>query len=332
MEREPLRGSERLALPVREEAPPAGAWNPLISVVIPTLNAETLIGTCLRSVTNQTYREIEVIVVDGLSKDRTVEIAQQYTPHVYRYGPDQSKGRVYGGPYQRNYGAARARGDYIYLVDADMELTPKVLEACVDTMRRTGADTLIIPEEFHGTTFWARCKWLEKRCYRGDDTMEAPRLIKKTLWNAIGGVDPTMGGVEDRHMFRKLLAQGARIARTREIVWNNEGRLTLRGSWRKKYLYGKSALQYLRQAPTREAYREFTIFKAAYLHHWRLLSSHPLLTFGLLLLRSGEYVSVALGMLQSILSPRAPTTVILREEPTEVPAGVPAVPDRIFHA
>lgn len=289
-------------------------------MVIPTLNAEVLIGACLRSVVNQTYPNVETIVVDGFSNDRTVDIAKRYTPQVHLFGPDQTNGRVYGGPYQRNYGARRARGEYLYLVDADMELAPRVIEACIETIQRTGADTLIIPEEFHGTTFWAKCKWLEKRCYRGDDSMEAPRFIKKTLWDAVEGVDATMGGVEDRHMFRQFLAHGARVARIREIVWNNEGRLTLRGSWRKKYLYGTSALRYLRRAPAREAYREFTIFKGAYRRNWRLLARHPLLIAGFVVLRAGEYAATALGILASLFAwEEAP---VLHEGPRPPPPDV----------
>lgn len=276
---------------------------PLVSVVIPTLNAQQLIGNCLRSIAAQTYGHIEIIVVDGHSHDGTATIARQHTPHVYIYGPDQSKGRVYGGPYQRNYGAERARGKYIYLVDADMEPTPRVIEAAVEKLETTGADALIIPEEYHGTTFWAKCKWLEKRCYRGDDLMEAPRIISARAWQAIGGVDATLGGVEDREMFRKLKEQGWRVERIKEIVMNNEGRLTLLGSWKKKYLYGKSALKYWQRETPRSFYQQFTLLKGAYLRNWRFLFSHPVLLVGLLLLRIGEYVAAGLGILTSMIRP-----------------------------
>lgn len=273
---------------------------PMVSVVIPTLNAESLLGACLRSIKQQTYQNIEIIVVDGHSKDRTMEIALRYTSQVYAFGPDQSKGRVYGGPYQRNYGAERARGKYIYLVDADMEPTPRVIEAAVEKLEGTRADALIIPEEFHGTTFWAQCKWLEKRCYRGDDLMEAPRIISAEAWKAIGGVDATLGGVEDREMFRKIKEQGWRVERIRELVMNNEGRLTLLGSWRKKYLYGKSAMQYWQRETPLSFYQQFTLFKGAYMRNWRLLLSHPVLFFGFLFMRVGEYVAAGAGVLRSL--------------------------------
>lgn len=323
-------GVRSLAGQTNNEVEPARAIaGPLISVVVPTLNAEKLLPACLQSLKDQTYRNIEIIVVDGHSTDRTVEITKEFTDQVHVFGPDQSKGRVYGGPYQRNYGAAHARGDYIYLVDADMELTPRVIEAAVEKIRETGADTLIIPEEFHGTTFWAKCKWLEKRCYRGDDSMEAPRLIKKQLWDAIGGVNPTMGGVEDRHMFRQLLAHGAHVERIAEIVRNNEGKLTLWGSWRKKYLYGKSALRYLRQAPPNEAYREFTVFKTAYARNWRLLTQHPLLTGGFLVLRTGEYAATALGMLRSFFGQKQAAVHIIEGE-QHLPSPKAHPPTRVF--
>src|SRR5919108_5716122 len=94
---------------------------PLVSLIVPTLNAEHLIEACLRSIATQTYNNIEVIVVDGFSLDNTVTIAQRYA-RVYKYGPDQTKGRVFGAPAQRNFGVQHSRGEYVYYVDADMEL------------------------------------------------------------------------------------------------------------------------------------------------------------------------------------------------------------------
>lgn len=274
---------------------------PLVSIVIPTLNAASLIEKCLQSIKRQTYQQIEIIVVDGHSQDNTVAIAKRYTNEVYSFGPDQSHGRVYGGPYQRNYGANRARGEYIHLVDADMELTIRVTEACVIKLLATGADALIIPEQFHGTSFWARCKALEKQCYRDDDTMEAPRLVKKSAWDAIGGVDASLGGIEDRDLVRKLRDGGYKTERITEVVLNDEGQLTLLGSWKKKYLYGKAARRYLGKEQPGQIYQQFTPFKGAYLRHWKILIKHPLLFLGFVVMRTGEYISAALGITKSII-------------------------------
>jgi glycosyltransferase involved in cell wall biosynthesis len=51
---------------------------PLVSVIIPTKNSESTIDYCLRSIRGQTYTNIEVIVVDNYSRDKTEEVAQKY--------------------------------------------------------------------------------------------------------------------------------------------------------------------------------------------------------------------------------------------------------------
>ncbi|AEF97132.1 glycosyltransferase family 2 protein [Methanotorris igneus] len=55
----------------------------LVSVIIPTYNSEKTIGICLESIKNQTYKNIEIIVVDKFSNDNTVEIAKKYTDKVF---------------------------------------------------------------------------------------------------------------------------------------------------------------------------------------------------------------------------------------------------------
>ena len=53
---------------------------PLVTVVVPAYNTEKYIDKCLLSLLNQSYREIEVIVIDDGSKDRTNEICKKYEP------------------------------------------------------------------------------------------------------------------------------------------------------------------------------------------------------------------------------------------------------------
>jgi glycosyltransferase involved in cell wall biosynthesis len=56
---------------------------PRVSFAIPTLNNEDTLDECLRSIVNQEYPDIEIIIVDGYSKDRTIEIAKKYTNKIY---------------------------------------------------------------------------------------------------------------------------------------------------------------------------------------------------------------------------------------------------------
>ncbi|MFZ2256404.1 MAG: glycosyltransferase [Patescibacteria group bacterium] len=55
----------------------------LVSVIIPTKNSARTIGKCLESIQNQSYKDIEIIVVDNYSPDGTTDIARQYIDKVY---------------------------------------------------------------------------------------------------------------------------------------------------------------------------------------------------------------------------------------------------------
>jgi len=84
----------------------------MISVIIPTLEEERYIGKTLVRLL-KFAPEIEVIVVDGCSKDRTVEIAKQYTEKVFRI-------RERGISKAKNFGAKHAQGDILVFMDADV--------------------------------------------------------------------------------------------------------------------------------------------------------------------------------------------------------------------
>lgn len=99
-------------------------YNSLVSVIIATKNAQRFIGTCLETIKNQSYWNIEIIVVDNFSTDKTEEIVLNYTENFFEKGPERS--------VQRNFGAKKAKGKYILNVDADMELSENVVKECVE--------------------------------------------------------------------------------------------------------------------------------------------------------------------------------------------------------
>jgi glycosyltransferase involved in cell wall biosynthesis len=84
-----------------------------ISVVIPAYNAEKYIGQCIEGILHQTHKDLEIIVVDDGSTDRTAEIATAYSEVKLISQTNQ------GQSVARNVGAAAATGDYIHFMDAD---------------------------------------------------------------------------------------------------------------------------------------------------------------------------------------------------------------------
>lgn len=104
----------------------------VVSVIIPTHNAEDTICRALESVLAQTYPHVECIIVDDGSTDSTRERVQQYLPRVhYRYQHNQERSAA------RNHGLRVANGEFIAFLDADDYWMPAKLERQVQLFART---------------------------------------------------------------------------------------------------------------------------------------------------------------------------------------------------
>jgi glycosyltransferase involved in cell wall biosynthesis len=99
---------------------------PLVSVVMPAWNAEATIVEALRSVAAQTYRDLEIIIVDDGSTDATAALAREFSASDARA---RTVSRSNGGPAAaRNLGIAEVRGEWIALIDADDVWHPTKIE------------------------------------------------------------------------------------------------------------------------------------------------------------------------------------------------------------
>ena len=111
---------------------------PLISIVIPVYNGEAFIEETLRSVLKQTYRNLEVIVVDDGSKDRTALIVKKVVAEDsrvrYLYKENQGQSAA------RNHGLGEAKGEYVSFLDADNLLLHHACETFVKTAKQHDAD------------------------------------------------------------------------------------------------------------------------------------------------------------------------------------------------
>jgi glycosyltransferase involved in cell wall biosynthesis len=87
---------------------------PKVSFCIPTLNNEDTIDRCLKSISDQDYPDIEIIIVDGYSRDRTVDISLEYTSNIYH------DSGTYGSACQT--GVEHSKGCIIALFDSDIIL------------------------------------------------------------------------------------------------------------------------------------------------------------------------------------------------------------------
>lgn len=112
---------------------------PIVSVIIPAWNAEPYIEKTLRSAMEQTLQNIEIIVVDDCSTDRTAEITERMAaadPRIRCFRNPQNS----GVSKTRNFAIEQARGEYIALLDSDDLWLPEKLERQVELIRREDAD------------------------------------------------------------------------------------------------------------------------------------------------------------------------------------------------
>jgi glycosyltransferase involved in cell wall biosynthesis len=98
---------------------------PSVSVIIPTYNRQHMVDRALGSVLNQTYRDVEVIVVDDCSSDDTEQVIARIDDTRIRYMRHEINR---GAPAARNSGFAAARGMYVAFLDSDDEWLPEKLE------------------------------------------------------------------------------------------------------------------------------------------------------------------------------------------------------------
>lgn len=104
--------------------------SPKISVIVPVYNAEKFLDRCLKSITSQSYENIEIIVIDDGSNDNSAQICDEFSLLEPRAKVLHEVNK--GVSAARNLGLATAKGDYIYFADADDFLLPNCLSILVD--------------------------------------------------------------------------------------------------------------------------------------------------------------------------------------------------------
>ena len=114
---------------------------PLISVIVPAYNAEAFLDQCLESIVAQSYRHLEILVVDDGSTDGTGALCDRWAERDHRIRViHQPNG---GHSAARNAALDAMTGELITMVDSDDVLHPDFAATLLDTMRQTGADIAV---------------------------------------------------------------------------------------------------------------------------------------------------------------------------------------------
>lgn len=267
-----------------------------VTIIIPTKNEEDHLSSLLQSIQKQTHEPLETIVVDNASMDRSVSVAKKYGARVVTKGPERSA--------QRNYGAGLSAGSYLMFLDADMILTPTVVEECIAEFekQKETIQGLVIPERSIGAGFWPQVKALERETIMGESGIEAARIFRKTVFDEFHGYDELLTGPEDYDLPQRIQHKYGTfsIGRLESAVLHDESGFTLGRTLKKKYYYGKKMAVYMKKKENRgPAIKQANFFYRLYLLCKKptLVLRNPIVSLGLVFLRTCEYIALGSGFL-----------------------------------
>jgi len=118
---------------------------PLVSIIVPVYNAERYLEDCIESLIGQTYRDIEIILVDDGSTDGSKKICERYAVSDSRIKLIHKRND--GAGSARNTGLAASKGEYIYFCDSDDTIRPETIERSVDAAVSEDADLVMFGAE-----------------------------------------------------------------------------------------------------------------------------------------------------------------------------------------
>lgn len=262
----------------------------LVSIVIPTRNSESTLGACLESIRCQTYPSIEIVVVDSGSTDNSRRIASEHNAKIVSKNCRMAAAR--------NYGAGFAKGVYLFHMDSDMKLSPRVVEDCVEALKK-GACAAVVPQVYEGEGFFGKCRALEFSCLIDDLVIKSSRFMRKTSFENVGGYDENLDAGEDWDITQKIEAY-CRIARIGQTLVHGWGKYNFVRTIRKSYNYGKTVKPYLTKHP-KYAKHQWGPLRVKHLNYEKL-KRDPLHAGGLLFIKLCEFTAGWFGMIVASVS------------------------------
>ena len=268
---------------------------PLISIIVPTYNSELNLANFLESFVGSNFSSFEIIVNDdNRTTDKTPALIDKYMGQglniIYkRENISMAQARKQGVKY--------ATGQILMHLDSDMSITPWLLGEVEDLIINQNYDGLIIPEEAYGTTFWANCKFVEKKCYE-NTSVESLRVIKSDIYRSLGGHDEKMVYSEDKDFDIRVKKAGFVIGRTSNHLFHNEGDIRLLKTAKKKLNYASTANLFIAKHPEE--------FKGSFMRYFiffrriDLFFRYPIRYIGMLIMKTTEFSFGAYGIIKKL--------------------------------
>lgn len=268
---------------------------PLVSIIIPVYNSEKTLGSCLKSIENQSYTNIEIIVVESRrSSDKSLEIADKYNCRIFSLEGKERSPAI-------NYGFKVSKGKYVYRVDSDVVLDKDLVNESVKKCEIEGFDAVSIFWSPDPTiSFWAKVRKLEKECYKGDLDHSGARFFRKEVFASIGGFDENLVAAEDYDLSFRLEKAKINIGIIKAEELHLGEPKTIKEVIQKQYYYGKTLKTFLNKNNSK-GLKQLSPFRGILFKNWKKFVKNPLLTFGFIFYEFIIYSSATTGYFVSLL-------------------------------
>lgn len=194
----------------------------LVTVAVSLFNYARFLGECLASVAAQRHQELELVVVDDHSADESVAVARGWmeaSRHRFARVCLLRHRRNQGLAEARNTAFAHARGEHVFVLDADNAIYPRAIGRLLQAVTDSGAAAAYSQLEQFGdrraiglADVW-RPQWLRHGNY-----IDAMALVSRAAWRDVGGYTHIEGGWEDYDLWCKFIEQGHEAIFVPEIL------------------------------------------------------------------------------------------------------------------
>lgn len=200
----------------------------LVSIIIPIYNAECYLERCLNSVINQTYKNIEIILINDGSKDNSINICKKYRSNDERVVIINQDN--FGVSYSRNIGINHAKGKYILFVDADDSIDINMVENMLKLATKYNGDCIICNYDDGKNNYKQPNEEIEQ--IFTDEAIKRFLIhnsLKGMLWNKLikrkyfenNMFDTTVGYAEDAQVVWKLIKKMNSIVITSHTYYHH---------------------------------------------------------------------------------------------------------------
>ncbi len=200
---------------------------PLVSVVMPAYNASKYIARAIESVLDQSYRHLELIVVDDGSTDNTKDVIAGFKDDRIKYFHKENG----GASSARNFAVRKSEGSFVVILDADDMMMPELISSCLGEFEKHPESDLVYcndslidsdgrPMHVIECPEYTDRNLLIRDLFRsGYPIVPFRTCIRKSVFDKIGFYDESLSVGEDYDMMRRFVKQGLKVYHLRGALY-----------------------------------------------------------------------------------------------------------------